>query len=368
MPISNHKQKKTSWSQLKHILNQKAPHDQDIKDWKSLSPNKPPLPFLFTDPVSKHQSKDSTIPTQPVLSFSSSSRDLYPIQETSETNTSSSKSRHPAEGNMLNNASSSSDRFDLIISQVKKPNVEKILEEEYHHRYIPIPEWLAQASTCEPRFDPVLQYNEAESKTVFAEMVITAFDLFKKPKHIPKDMYLLFNENDNDMKGITIIMQNGTREDYLGFGGSLQYLAPELWTHSHFDYEHVEIWSLGISLFRMLIGRYPFYTQGLFDKEIYTRMTHCPEIPKQISKEARDLIQKMLSPEHNRASFDLILFHPWLKAHHIQKEPLQKENKKQSKTKRMAQLVQKIIRLVFKGPYPPPASYYDLVIINKRYT
>lgn len=114
--------------------------------------------------------------------------------------------------------------------------------------------------------------------------------------------------------------------------------------------------------------------------------------------EVRDLIQRMLSPENARASFDLVMFHPWIqpyvywsdlviKDHQEQAEaaraaavlltttsvaPSQstskskKSSKHRKRMKKAALIIRKVIRIIFKGPYPPPASYHDLVDRNYK--
>lgn len=94
--------------------------------------------------------------------------------------------------------------------------------------------------------------------------------------------------------------------------------------------------------------------------------------------DARDLLQRMLAPENTRASFDLVMFHPWLKPYNFwaeqsmpseKGEAVPKKRKKRSRTKRRTKkalrLLRKVITFIIKGPYPPPDSYYDLV--DKRY-
>jgi hypothetical protein len=85
----------------------------------------------------------------------------------------------------------------------------------------------------------------------------------------------------------------------------------------------------------------------------------------------------MLAPENTRASFDLVMFHPWLKPYIFWPEPPMPEKREilpqrpkiKRKAKRRAHKVMRVFRkailFIIKGPYPPPASYYDLV--NKRH-
>lgn len=72
-----------------------------------------------------------------------------------------------------------------------------------------------------------------------------------------------------------------------------------------------DIWVLGIFLYRMLVGKYPFSAvndQQLFKKMLLSQFT----IPSELSQDAKDLLKRMLAPDMTRASLDLIIYHPWL--------------------------------------------------------
>eukprot|EP01119_Soliformovum_irregulare_P001245 TRINITY_DN10970_c0_g1_i1.p1 TRINITY_DN10970_c0_g1~~TRINITY_DN10970_c0_g1_i1.p1 ORF type:complete len:302 (-),score=61.82 TRINITY_DN10970_c0_g1_i1:63-860(-) len=81
-----------------------------------------------------------------------------------------------------------------------------------------------------------------------------------------------------------------------GYVGSAEYCAPEIATRSTYDGYLADVWSLGIVLFALLFGAFPYHKKDL----------HCirlgwpaPEIPfdedSRVSSLARGLIQDMLS-------------------------------------------------------------------------
>ncbi|KAI8354603.1 hypothetical protein EDC96DRAFT_446932 [Choanephora cucurbitarum] len=220
------------------------------------------------------------------------SRKLYPILESSETSASSSiRISHSFEKDNQPSSSLHPHPYQKAPpgpSQTQStPSSAPIKEKDnISTTYIPLFEWPVHSLSSEPQFDPELQFNEPKSKTVFSEMIDMACRLLQEPTSYPKNIYLVFDENEH-LKGITLIMQDGTREDYLKFGGSLQYLAPELIDDdsSAYDYEYLEVWSLGVSLFRMLIGKYPFRSDASSDRELFKRMAMANlDIPKQISE------------------------------------------------------------------------------------
>lgn len=93
--------------------------------------------------------------------------------------------------------------------------------------------------------------------------------------------------------------------------GSPAYMAPEMICGNNYD-ERADLWSIGILIFYLLIGRFPFQDetyQKLFHKTIYAELI-CPET---ISLEAKDMLSKLLEKKpDNRITLHGALSHPWL--------------------------------------------------------
>ncbi|KAI8333489.1 kinase-like domain-containing protein [Choanephora cucurbitarum] len=263
--------------------------------------------------------------------------------------------------------------------------------------------------------------NEDLCRRKFAKMVLAAnkFQLAQPQDDKPTEMVLLFDSKGNiDMMRMT---RHGKTELHK-FVGNSQYVPPELFNNNaKYQSELGDIWVLGIFLYRMLVGKYPFTASN--DQQLFKKMLHCDfSIPNHLSDDVKDIIRHMLAPDSTRASLDLIIYHPWIEPYrHLlldhythsaaaasdhnnthtntinnnnnadnnnnsirQEQPQQKRSKsarfstsssttvqeKAKKTRRSSRtkrLLQNALRLIFQGPFPPPRSpYQDLAHLGTR--
>ena len=93
--------------------------------------------------------------------------------------------------------------------------------------------------------------------------------------------------------------------------GTLDYLPPEMIESNEHDYT-VDIWALGILCFEFLVGRPPF--EEVDKNSTYKRIAKVDlKIPSFVSKEASDLITKLLQKNpRKRISLTEVLNHPWI--------------------------------------------------------
>ncbi|ORY97711.1 kinase-like domain-containing protein [Syncephalastrum racemosum] len=167
----------------------------------------------------------------------------------------------------------------------------------------------------EPQFRQSIIGDENKCRRKFAKMVQAAqqFQSEHKAAHdIPKEMEIVFNGQDN-VQYIRLVL-NGQSE-YHKFCGNSQYIPPELMTTGTYNSNGLaDVWVLGISLYRMLVGKFPFIASS--DRKLFKKMLHADfSIPHSLSEDAQDLLRRMLAPESSRASLDLVMFHPWLKSY-----------------------------------------------------
>lgn len=96
--------------------------------------------------------------------------------------------------------------------------------------------------------------------------------------------------------------------------GCPAYVSPEILSAvGSYSGKAADIWSLGVMLYTMLVGRYPFHDSqpiALFGKIRRGLFT----IPDNISSRAKCLLKSLLRKEPNeRLSVDHVSQHPWLK-------------------------------------------------------
>ncbi|CAK60938.1 unnamed protein product (macronuclear) [Paramecium tetraurelia] len=101
--------------------------------------------------------------------------------------------------------------------------------------------------------------------------------------------------------------------------GNVYYAAPEILTGGGYD-ERVDLWSLGVCLFRVLSGQFPFFEDSVLGT-IEKILKGTFELNENISLLARDLIRRLLDPNPaQRLSAQLALQHPWL--YHSEIDPI----------------------------------------------
>ncbi|KAK3940539.1 Serine/threonine-protein kinase ark1 [Diplogelasinospora grovesii] len=104
--------------------------------------------------------------------------------------------------------------------------------------------------------------------------------------------------------------------------GTLDYLPPEMigsGSRNNYYNEKVDLWSLGVLTYEFLVGEAPFEDTPIMTQKRIARADMT--IPEWVSKEAKDLIKKLLvlDPE-KRLPLEEVQSHPWIVKHCVKGE------------------------------------------------
>jgi calcium-dependent protein kinase len=163
------------------------------------------------------------------------------------------------------------------------------------------------------------QFTEKEVANIFQQMM-SAINYCHSNKIVhrdlkPENLLLATQDENSPIKVIDFGMSRifNNKQAMFDKVGTAYYISPEV-LDGFYD-EKCDIWSAGVILYILLCGYPPF--NGNDDDEIFEsikkRKFVFPEAEwANISKEAKDLINKMLSDPLTRLTAEQVLVHPWL--------------------------------------------------------
>lgn len=103
-----------------------------------------------------------------------------------------------------------------------------------------------------------------------------------------------------------------TLKNRSSFCGTVEYMAPEIIESENYDYS-VDIWSLGILLYELLMGHSPFKDKTTKNTIVNIKL-HDLKFDKEISEDCKDLINKLLEVNKDkRINIKDILTHKFIK-------------------------------------------------------
>jgi len=167
------------------------------------------------------------------------------------------------------------------------------------------------------RRQPMNRFNEETSKRVFAQVCEGLS--FCHSKHVcHRDIKLenvLLDRETNSVKiidfGFACQVKNHDVKLRV-FCGTPSYMAPEMVSGLEYSGFMTDVWSLGVMLFVLLAGRFPFAADS--EAQLYARIKRgkfrCPDV---IGDEPRQIIGAALRMDsRGRMQVDQMLEHPWI--------------------------------------------------------
>jgi len=150
---------------------------------------------------------------------------------------------------------------------------------------------------------------EAESRRIFLQ-IVSAVKYLHNNNIIHRDIKHknILIDKDKNIKLIDFGLSNyiETQSMRTTFCGTPAYAAPEMILAREYNGPEVDVWSLGVVLFSMIVGKFPFrHVADIIEGKF--------ELPPGINPVIKDLLQRMLSVEpKKRATLEAIEKHPWL--------------------------------------------------------
>lgn len=203
-----------------------------------------------------------------------------------------------------------------IIKSLDHPNIIKLFHiiETREHTYMVMEH--AAGGDLVSHIEKVGCLQEEETHRIFTQMVCAVNYCHENSiahRDIKPDNILLDGKGSVKLCdfGLAIKVTSGQR--FKGFCGTLEYCAPEIFTDMEYDAQANDIWSLGVVLYTMVTGRFPFeaktYSQ-MKEKMLNPKYS----IPPMLSPHIANLIGQLFTVDPDqRPKICDIMQHQWLR-------------------------------------------------------
>ena len=202
-----------------------------------------------------------------------------------------------------------------IMEQISHPRIARMFEAiETPKRMHLIMECLDGGNLC-TYVKAKKRLSEDESKRIFFQ-IAQAIEYLHSYGISHRDVKLenVLFDADKNIKlidfGFSTVCQHGKRLKV--FCGTPSYMAPEIVRRTEYEGKPVDIWSLGILLYALLCGCFPFRAKSYPD--LYRRISRGTfAIPEEFSPAVKDILRQLLEVEvAQRIIAPTILRHHWL--------------------------------------------------------
>eukprot|EP01038_Epipyxis_sp_PR26KG_P010230 gene10230-13762_t len=202
-----------------------------------------------------------------------------------------------------------------IMEQISHPRIARMYEAvETPKRMHLIMECLDGGNLCS-YVKAKKRLSEEESKRIFFQ-ILQAIDHLHTLGVSHRDVKLenVLFVDDKDIKlidfGFSTVCQPGKKLKV--FCGTPSYMAPEIVRRLEYEGKPVDIWSMGILLYALLCGCFPFRAKAYPD--LYRRIARGTfAIPEELSSQVKDLLRQLLTVDPAlRITAHAALRHSWL--------------------------------------------------------
>nr|XP_034365646.1 sperm motility kinase X-like [Arvicanthis niloticus] len=203
-----------------------------------------------------------------------------------------------------------------IIKSLDHPNIIKLFHiiETREHTYMVMEH--AAGGDLVSHIEKVGCLQEEETRRIFTQMVYAVSYCHENSiahRDIKPDNILLDGKGSVKLCdfGLAIKVTSGQR--FRGFCGTLEYCAPEIFTDVEYDAQANDIWSMGVVLYTMVTGHFPFeaktYSQ-MKEKMLNPKYS----IPPMLSPDIANLIMQLFTVDPDqRPKICDIMQHQWLR-------------------------------------------------------
>ena len=220
----------------------------------------------------------------------------------------------------------------LIMRRVKHPNVVRLYEVLSSHSKIYLVMELIECGELFEKLKLEGALCEEEARRIFQQIVaavafcgehnIAHRDL--KLENVLLDAYGRVKISDFGLSSL-FSSEAHTAELMHTTCGTVNYAAPEIFSNQGYDGHLADIWSCGVILFALLMGRLPFEDEKV-SKLIEKIVCAQYEEPEYASREARDLLHRLLNPDpRTRITIGQLKEDPWFAVDYIEPEGLYEE-------------------------------------------
>jgi serine/threonine protein kinase len=211
-----------------------------------------------------------------------------------------------------------------LISSFHHPNIVELYEVvEDTHRIYMIME-LANGGDLVTLIEQKGKLTEDEAKPLFKQIVSAVQFLHSHNithRDIKAENFLISKDSNGIVLKLSDFGLSAFMDQDKYFStpcGSPCYAAPEVVNKQPYRGREVDVWSMGILLYTILCGRFPFSHPNMLSLFTMIKQNQY-SVPAPLSEDAQDLIQRMLDKDFDkRIKIEGILEHNWLRRPIIQ--------------------------------------------------